>query len=518
MNQLPEEGNNPPKKQRPLAHLRNVLFGTDPNPKPDPITTPGVGATPGAQATDPSNTPGTEPEASKKNQTPVSVHQEDEKESKNDPKKDSEDTDESPKIKLDVNPIERTFANVYKYSAYLCVVVFIVIFLITALDIISFMIDYFNQESNLQTDPNMFNKDTHDYSVLQYIKTNTTVDEPYHVFLTEQLYANVFSIVGFVLLMVGFEYGLSIVLSVYNAYSGGNKDYSIDLSPSLRYMIIIGVSLIGATVLHSIYNTYFVNNTQNTMYNIQDSMYTIKNNIYASLTTNQTFLTAMLQDDMTTVIHEFSKSIKNGIQNGDTTDAQNMIFTISIYSYLVSSIPQVDPNYKTVLGIFDYNNIINQNIDPTQFLYYNSTSINIANLYPEIVSLIRNGIQSNNGEQITINPNGDPFFNSENSAQELLYSKFISSITSKITTITQGVTELSVNGISPGKNTLFKYIIFAFFAALIFTIVLIVLVYDEIPDSIKGYVKVIYTHIAEDVSYVANKINILKYLNTKKNN
>ena len=421
------------------------------------------------------------------------------------------------------NPIERTFADVYKIIAYLCVVIFIALCLITALDVVLFSLDSFSQSNSLGTDPNIFNKDTVDYNVLQYIKTNTTTDEPYHVFLCENLFATIYVLVGIVITMIGLEYGVSVLLSFYNAYTGGNKNYSVSLASSKTYLIVIVVALVGAGVLTSVYNTYFINKTQDTMFNIQGSMTSIKNKIYANITTNQVFLTALISNDITTVLSEFSNTIKNGIHKSDTVEAQKMVFTISIYSYLISSIPVVDPNYNTVLEIFDYENIINRTIDPSHYLYYNTTSINIQNLYPKLTGLITGGITKDDGKSFITdiknsksNQDKDPFFDTSKAEQQLLYSKFISSTTAQLSSITQNVTELSVNGMNPGKNELFKYMILSFLAAFLFTIVLILVIYDEIPDSVRERVKLSIIYAGESVSSIVDKINIFKYFSKKK--
>jgi len=273
------------------------------------------------------------------------------------------------------NPLNRTFNDVYKIVAWLCVVLFVAIFLLTVLDIFLYSYDYLAQRSSLQIDPNMFNKDTHEYSVLNYIKTNKTSDEPYHVFLCEQLYATVYLLVGITVLMIGLEYGASVLLNFYNAYTGESKDYSVDLSSSKTFLLVIVIALVGAGVFTSIYNSYFINKTQTSMFNINQNMKSIKNAMYKNCTTNQVFLNALTSNDLSALVNEFDNTVKNGIKTKDTVEAQRMMFTLSMYSYLTTSIPEIDPNYHTVVSIFTYNNIKNRGIDPSLYLYYNNFNL-----------------------------------------------------------------------------------------------------------------------------------------------
>lgn len=384
------------------------------------------------------------------------------------------------------NPIDRTFADVYKIIAYLCIVIFVILSLITFMDILLYSYDAFYQNSNLSVDASMFNMDTHDYKVLKYAETNTTTDEPYHVFLCEQIFAMIYVLVGITITLIGIEYGVAILLNFYNAYTGGNKDYSINLAKSKVYLIIIVISLFGAGTLTTIYNSLFVNKTQNSMYYIQDNMYNIKNLIYQNLTTDTIFLKALINDDIPTVINQFSTVLTQGIKDSDTSEAQKMICTISLYSYFTTSVPLTDISYNKIVDIFEYNNITNQDIDPTHYLYYNNYNINIQNLYPQLISIISAGLENYKGKSISsadVSKNiVDPFFGSSNSIEQ---SRFTSSITSQLTQITEGITSLSVNGIYDGKNKLFTYIIYSAIAAFIFLIVLLFVIWDEIPQEMR---------------------------------
>ena len=348
----------------------------------------------------------------------------------------------------------------------------------------------------------MFNKETHEYSVLHYIKTNKTSDEPYHVFLCEQLYATVYLLVGITVLMIGLEYGASVLLNFYNAYTGESKDYSVDLSSSKTFLIVIIIALVGAAVFTSIYNAYFINDTQTSMLNIQQNMTSIKNTMYKNCTTNQVFLNALTSNDLSSLINEFDNTIKDGIKTKNTVEAQRMIFTLSMYSYLTTSIPEIDPNYQTVVNIFTYNNIKNRGVDPTLYLYYNNYNINIQNLYPKLVQSVISGLEIN-GKVINPSSNDDPFFGPEN---ETLKSHFVLGITQQITNITDTITKLSVNGISDGKNKLFMYMILICIAAFIFLITIIVLVYDEVPQSLTVRVGIVLGIIRENAIYIKDYI------------
>ena len=451
------------------------------------------------------------------------------------------------------NPLNSTFADVYKIIGWLCVLVFVSIFLITTYDVILFNFDFITQKGNLQIDPNMFNKDTQDYNVLTYIKTNSTSDEPYHVFFVEQLFAMIYVFVGITATLMGLQYGVTAVMSFYNAYTGGSKNYNVDLSKSYTYLIVILIALIGAFVLTSLYNTYFINKTQNTMINIQTNMNNIKYLMYNNFTTDPIFLSALVNNDLSTIVNQFNVTLQKGINKEDTKEAQQMIFTLSIFSYLTTSIPKIDPNYNSVLAIFDYDNIINRGIDPTLYIYYNNFNINIHNLYPQLIQSVQEGVKINNlpVTEDAPAPNAsspssktsssssassapstvsslssllsnkqntnkistvDPFFtninNNENIA--LLQSQFISKVTSQLTDVTSAITQLSVNGINDGKYKLFAYMLYTFLTSVIFVIVLIIIIYDSIPESIRTRVNVALltasTKMKNGTNYIINKL------------
>jgi len=418
------------------------------------------------------------------------------------------------------NPLDRTFADVYKIIAYLCIVIFVALTVITFMDILLYSYDAYSQYSNLNIDSNMFNKDTHDYKVLSYVDTNTTANEPYHVFLCEQIFSIVYLLVGITILFIAFEYGASAFLNFYSAYTGSNKDYSVDIAQSKIYLLVIIVALFGTGILTGIYYTYFINKTQTSMIYIQDNMSNISSLIYQNLTTDNIFLTALVNDDISTIIHQFSTSLKQGIADGDTLEAQKMICTISLYSYFTTSVPLTDMSYNTILDIFNYDNITNKYIDPTKYLYYNNYNINIQNLYPQLISIINTGLENYKGKSIanaTISKNiVDPFFGSNNT---LAQSKFISNITSELSSITEGITSLSVSGIYDGKKKLFTYLLIVAFIAFVILLLLIGAIWGELPLYIreKIYTGVIY--IMNSFKSTLNRIItfILSFMPKKRN-
>ena len=397
---------------------------------------------------------------------------------------------DSTKEKKENNPIDTMFAQLYIMIAYLCVILFILLFVTSVIDIVLYVIDSSNQSKNLFMDPNMFNKDTHDYHAIYYVKTNSIVDEPYHVFLCEGFNATIFVLVGICITMIGLEYGISYFLIFNNWYNDGNKDYSVDLTKSMKYFVLIAIALIGASVLAAIYKSVFINDTQITMLNAQQTMYSIKDTMYENLTTDTIFLSALTKNDIPTIIHQFSIVLKEGIQKGDISDAQKMVFTLSIHSYLTTTIPQTDPNYSDVLSIFEYDNIINATLDPTLYLYYKNNNVNIQNLYPYLIEIIKNGVTNYQGTSITADSAEfikddtiDPFFGKEH---DLLKARFTSGIQSNLSTIIESVTKLSVDSIQDGKNKLLKYLLLQGFATFIFIILLFIALYglNLIPEKI----------------------------------
>ena len=376
--------------------------------------------------------------------------------------------------------------------SYICVLILVILFVMTTIDIITYGFDAMSQKRNLMMDPNMFNKDTHDYIVLDYVKTNTREEEPYNVFLCEGFTATVFVLVGICVLMLGLEYGITAALIYYNIYTDGTTDYSIDINKSIKYFGIIAVALCGALSLSGVYNSYFIKDTQNAMYGIQNTMTNITGLIYDNLTTDQIYLNALVNNNTPTLIHQFSETIQKGIQNNDTTEAEKMIFTASIFSYLTTAIPVTDPNYKTVLSIFDYDNIEAQDIDPTKYLYYNNYNINILNLYPELIQIINDGLTSFKGKSISTeydafkdDNNIDPFFGSKN---DLLKSQFTHNIQTKLDLVTEYITQLSVDGIYQGKDNLLIYLIIAAIVSFVFMVFVIFALYNfqMIPENVRN--------------------------------
>jgi len=177
------------------------------------------------------------------------------------------------------------------------------------------------------------------------------------------------------------------------------KDTVLDINAEYFTIIItVGVCLL---VLSAIYKKYFMKGAQNKVKNMRDNVRSIKHFIYSYLTTDEDFLNAMENDNISKIISTIRDTLHkdDGNNCGETVCLNDekvikMIFTYSLYSYFKYIIPENSDGYNDIMTLFNINNITNTfQVDPSEFFYYKQ-SLRVNNLYPLMKDDII-GLQSN---------------------------------------------------------------------------------------------------------------------------
>jgi 23S rRNA maturation mini-RNase III len=343
------------------------------------------------------------------------------------------------------------FITMYTLLASLSAVLFVILFLISWGDVFEYIYNESSQAFSMIKDPNLFIKDTNDYSIMNYITSNTVEDEPYHVFLGESILGYVYKFIGIFILIFAVQYGLFFSFMLYSKIK--QIPFNDSVKPPMMIIISLMLSFIGASVLTALYKTYFINKTQNTLKDLRTQMRDTKLFIYKNMTQNADFLNALVHSNLNALLsilsNEISKNDRNAKSCSSPTtncdiEVERMVFTISLYSYLHDQIPEADSNYELIQSIFTVNNIQHAKIDPTIYFYYKQP-IYIPNLFSTLQ-----------------NTNGTPLFS--DAERELI---FLTRLTTLFQTANKKLARLQI--LSKGKQTLLKYfILFAFCATAIF--------------------------------------------------
>jgi len=364
--------------------------------------------------------------------------------------------------------MNEAFITMYTLIAALCAALFGMLFIIGWTDIFEYIYNESSQTFGMIKDPNLFIKDTTDYDAMLYITTNTTADEPYHVFLEESVISYIYKFIGMFIILFAVQYGLFFTFMLYSKIR--QLPFNDTVKPPMIVIISIMMSLVGATILSSIYKLYFINKTQSSLKDMRKQMRDTKLFLYKNMTHNVDFLNALLTNDLVALLsiltNEINKNNRNTASCSSPTancdiEVEKMVFTISLYSYLNHQVPESDVNYDTIRSIFTVNNIQHAKIDPTNYFYYKQP------LYiPNMFSTLQNS-------------NGIPLFT--NAERELI---FLNKLTTLFQTANKKLARLQT--IMKGKHTLLKYIILFAIATSVIICVFIVLYYNDIKTLLSS--------------------------------
>ena len=257
----------------------------------------------------------------------------------------------------------------------LAIVATIMVFIIAGMcvaDKTSISMSDMSQEYKLTNQQPILIRDTLEYSLINYASNSTADNEPYSIFKQQELvgyifytftaflYVILFFIIGFVILVIWCKVAGMIVPTddIRNAFP-------------IRTMIVMGIALGAGFAFMALFKSTFQNRVQPTLKNIKYKIKKVNTDMYINMTDDPDFLNALVNSD----IKERDKILNSKAQVKGLECLEKMIFTISLFEHLSTSVQTTDPVYTEIMKIFDRNNIQKQRIDITQYLKYGKPNI-----------------------------------------------------------------------------------------------------------------------------------------------
>jgi hypothetical protein len=363
--------------------------------------------------------------------------------------------------------LDMPFNLMYTMIAYLCVAVFVMMTVLSAIDLIYFTFSESDQFIRVQSDSKVLNKDTNDMSLMQYASIDSVTDEnDYHIYLNQGAFTTVIGLIAFAIVMICLEYGMMIAFPVFYALSGTKRTLDVNVVMAWKYIGILGIAGAGVATLNTLYTKLFVDKSLPIFEDTNNKMRDIKRITYHAMSMDQTFLTEVVNNSSEIQYQMIHAQLSRNTPEGDHEVAR-MICTLNIYNYFTSVFKQTDPNYDTVVKMFTLQNIETHKIDPSLYLHYN-TSVYIKNLYDDIKqNMINTGLT----------------FMPQNSEQR--ENRIKKQIHDSMTELNSHTNRFIFNGISNGKEKVGWYLSGFFWVSFIFTAIIMALMYQDMPEPIK---------------------------------
>lgn len=364
--------------------------------------------------------------------------------------------------------LDEAFLLIYRLTAGLAGVVFIVMFVYGIVDVVL----YFQREvyQRLQTvrDPNIFNKDTTDINALTYIQTNNPDDEPYHIFQQQRLIGTLFVIVGIMVIALGLQLGIFFSLKLYAVFT--DREFTEHVNIPTNLLAAVAIMVVAASMIKSLYKQHFIKTVQESLRDLRSQLRDMRTFIYNNLTTNAPFLAALRTDNMDDVID----TMRTILESRDAEscmdkmtpcdgDVESMLFTLNMYSFLKMQVPESDPNYDKLSKLFDVDGVNARAVDPTMYFYYKQPAY-VTNLYPVMRPKLKKYFGTKTGKPV-------PEDYTENIARErILYVN----LNAKMQELNRKLSRMY--NIASGKNKVRSYLFLYLFYITFFMALLVLLV------------------------------------------
>lgn len=243
----------------------------------------------------------------------------------------------------------------------------------------------------IQLDPRLVNKDTSEMEAIQYVN-NDTENEPYNIFLQQQLVSAMFILIGLAVLAFGTQFALFMGLNIYVKIRG-KGEVAEKMQIPFKYLAVILIVLIIAVVLNAFYRSHFLKKIQPNLGAIENRMKDIKAYIYSNLSTDAKFLQKLssgsYEEPILYMVDHASKT-KN------TFMLARMMFTLNLYSYFDSAFAEGDVNTDAIKDMFTPVGIRKRKVNPSYYLLYRQ-SAHIPDMYT--TAAIRDQLQPALGDR-----------------------------------------------------------------------------------------------------------------------
>lgn len=265
------------------------------------------------------------------------------------------------------------------FGAFGAILVFATFFL-SSIDILKFSVLEVWQYVMIFINPNMYNKDTLDFSTLYYHKNNEQ-DEPYTIYLQQELIALMFKLVQYFVYTLIIPIGIHVFFSVLRGLGKSTYNDSIDLSSAKKSLSVMGITIASAFIQNTYYNVSFRRSLQPDMIATNEDIQRMKDSLYDNMSTSSEFLESVVNENI-------SDSIK--LINAQGTRYQSiekMIFTLSLYNFFKMNLSTNAPEFMIIRRMFTVPEIRIREINPIDYMYF-SQNVFLPNLYPMLVPYI----------------------------------------------------------------------------------------------------------------------------------
>lgn len=296
--------------------------------------------------------------------------------------------------KVDTNKggLMSIFPLIYGLMAALSVALFLIVIALVAIDILAFALSETLQKiKTTKRNFNLIYSDSNEYRLLDYASSYLT-EEPYRVYTQKSLLNLSLAIVGFAIIVAGFQLGIFLVLKIRAISTGIPFTEDLGIMRIAKSFGIMGGVFIGGLILLAIFKVYFTKAYQKRAQNIKTELSEIDKIIFSNMLKDTAFLTAIANHNMQLTFSIMDGYIRNAKSTTNFAELDKLFFTLSLFNYFDSLSPVTSESRPIVMNLFNANNLSKKSVTPNSLFYYQGS-----NTVPNAFSTLKSDITTRFG-------------------------------------------------------------------------------------------------------------------------
>lgn len=266
------------------------------------------------------------------------------------------------------------FPLIYDLMAALSVALFILVILLVLFDILVFATKETLQKIKTTTkNYNFILNDSNEYQLLQYASSYLS-EEPYLVYTQKSLLNLSLAIVGFAVIVFGFQLGIFIILKIRAIATSVPFEEKLGIARITKSFMLLGCVLIGGLILLAVFKTYFTKAYQRQAQAVKTEFSQIDNTIFSNTLKDGALLTALTHHNMHLVYQIIERYIRNAKSTSNFTELEKLFFTMSLFNYFDSLSPVASESRAQVMSLFNASNLSKKSVTPHSLFYYQGTN------------------------------------------------------------------------------------------------------------------------------------------------
>lgn len=272
------------------------------------------------------------------------------------------------------------FPLLYEILAALSVILLLLVIVMVVLDIVMYGLNEAVQ--SIKTTRNNFNliyNDSNEFQLLQYASQYLS-EEPYRVYTQKNILNLAMAMVGFAIMVFGFQFGIFLVLKIRAISTGVPYTEDLKMDRIKRSFSILGAVFVGGLILLAIFKTFFAKNYQKRAQTVKTELAKIDKNIYDNMVKDAGFLSALSNHNMHLAMTIVAKYAKNAKSTKNFMELYKLFYTMSVFNYFDSLSPMSSDSRPDVMKLFDVNNLTKKTASP-HTLFYFKTNNRVENVF-----------------------------------------------------------------------------------------------------------------------------------------